>query len=261
MLSQEGTPESGDDSDRSVRGSSQPRSETLNLDQIRNMSTAALLRTFTETDFDEVKRKYCYSCFLTPAQCSAKFQSFGNENKAKKEMRKHLEEHLDKLIKAGNDDFEAEPVLALKKKQKESSPAVVVKTNANKKKIKSETTIVETVNTQMNKDNIITEEIIENQESKQHKRVKKESDVGDSHDEPPHVEVKLEQAGQLAQASAGSAAVVDDVIDEDHCYAQPGRVKAEYWPDFTAASNAAATAFTSIQVTSSFYPMITYIGW
>ena len=35
-------------------------------------------------------------------------------------------------------------------------------------------------------------------------------------------------------------------IDEDHCYAfKPGRVKAEYWPEY---DNNAATAFTSSQV-------------
>ena len=35
-------------------------------------------------------------------------------------------------------------------------------------------------------------------------------------------------------------------IDEDHCYAfRPGRVKAEYWPEY---DNNAATAFTAIQV-------------
>ena len=73
--------------------------ESVNLDQIRNMSTTTLLRLFTETDFDEVKRKYCYTCVLLPDQCGVKYQSFGNENKAKKEM------DIDKLDMLGPFDF------------------------------------------------------------------------------------------------------------------------------------------------------------
>ena len=52
---------------------------------------------------------------LLPSECEAKFQSFGNENKAKKEMRQHLEEHVDQLVKEGNNDFIAEPILARKR--------------------------------------------------------------------------------------------------------------------------------------------------
>ena len=53
--------------------------------------------------------------------------------------------------------------------------------------------------------------------------------------------VKQEQScHQVASKSVRIA------IDEDHCYAfKPGRVKAEYWPEY---DNMAATAFTSSQV-------------
>ena len=98
---QEETPDSGDteyedDSDgRSTsRGSVQPKKlaemDFVNLEQIKSMSANTLLRIFTETDFDEMKRMYCYTCVLMPGECDEKFQSFGNESKAKKEMRQHL---------------------------------------------------------------------------------------------------------------------------------------------------------------------------
>ena len=230
--------------------------ESVNLDQIRNMSTTTLLRLFTETDFDEVKRKYCYTCVLLPDQCGVKYQSFGNENKAKKEMRQHLEEHVNKLIKEERDDFVAEPVIALKKKQKEGVTAVVTKATVVKKKTKNEST-------EIIKDEPMTRGRSNSQDSVKKQRIKME---GESPAIEVTEEVVLEEPVQLAvevkheQPAAGQSAACADqvdpqqagpdmernVVDEDHCYAQPGRVKAEYWPDFVA--NSGATAFTSIQV-------------
>ena len=66
--------------------------------------------------------------------------SFGNENKAKKVLRQNLEEHVSMLIKEERDDFVTEPVIALKKKQKEGVTAVDTKATVVKKKIKNEST-------------------------------------------------------------------------------------------------------------------------
>ena len=101
--------------------------EIVNLEQIKSMSANTLLRIFTETDFDEMKRMYCYTCLLMPGECEEKFQSFGNESKAKKEMRQHLEEHVNCLITQGREDFTAEPVLARKRRLKDVVGFVVLR--------------------------------------------------------------------------------------------------------------------------------------
>merc|ERR1719163_2309940 len=91
--------EEGDESKGFAKGGSvQPKKlaemDVVNMEQIKSMSGNTLVRIFAETDFDEMKRMYCYSCLLMPGECRAKFQSFGNESKAKKEIRQHLEEHV-----------------------------------------------------------------------------------------------------------------------------------------------------------------------
>ena len=74
------------DSKQSGRGSVQPKKlaemDLVNMEQIKSMSANTLVRIFAETDFDEMKRMYCYSCLLMPGECRAKFQSFANESKA-----------------------------------------------------------------------------------------------------------------------------------------------------------------------------------
>ena len=206
---------------------------------------------------------YCYSCVLLPGECEAKFQSFGNENKAKKEMRQHLEEHVDQLIKEGNTDFIAEPILARKRRLKEVPPGLIVRPPVVRKKIKSEPAVdleiigekenSEISNVKKRKEDLVPmlSEISNDQESKRYK-IKKE-DVSQESVESVTVEVEVKQeyakdirppGGQSLRSGTGM--VRYSAIDEDHCYAfKPGRVKAEYWPEY---DNNAATAFTSIQV-------------
>ena len=83
------------------------------------MSANTLVRIFAETDFDEMKRMYCYSCYLMPGECKAQFKSFGNESKAKKDIRVHLEKHVDELMRTQRTDFTAEPILARKRRIKD----------------------------------------------------------------------------------------------------------------------------------------------
>ena len=250
---QEQTPDSEEDSDGrgGGRGSTQPKKlaemEVVNMDQIRAMSSNTLLRIFTETDFDEMKRMYCYTCVLLPDQCQHRCQSFGNESKAKKEMRQHLEEHVDRLIEEGSEDFIAEPVLARKRRQKDVV-GYVCKPTVIKKKIKAEPQIetevivekenTESVTVKKRKDELVPmlTEISNEQEAKRY-RVKNETV------ETQELFVDYEVAvKQEPRPGPGSRLA----IDEDHCYAfRPGRVKAEYWPEY---DNNAATAFTAIQV-------------
>ena len=250
---QEQTPDSEEDSDGrgGGRGSTQPKKlaemEVVNMDQIRAMSSNTLLRIFTETDFDEMKRMYCYTCVLLPDQCQHRCQSFGNESKAKKEMRQHLEEHVDRLIEEGSEDFIAEPVLARKRRQKDVV-GYVCKPTVIKKKIKAEPQIetevivekenTESVTVKKRKDELVPmlTEISNEQEAKRY-RVKNET----VETQELFVDYEVKQEPRPGPGSRLA-------IDEDHCYAfRPGRVKAEYWPEY---DNNAATAFTAIQVSS-----------
>ena len=104
-------------------GSVQPKKlaemDLVNMEQVKSMSANTLVRIFAETDFDEMKRMYCYSCYLMPGECKAQFKSFGNESKAKKDIRVHLEKHVDELMAAQRMDFTAEPILARKRRIKD----------------------------------------------------------------------------------------------------------------------------------------------
>ena len=104
-------------------GSVQPKKlaemDIVNMEQVKSMSANTLVRIFAETDFDEMKRMYCYSCYLMPGECKAQFKSFGNESKAKKDIRVHLEKHVDELMRAQRIDFTAEPILARKRRIKD----------------------------------------------------------------------------------------------------------------------------------------------
>ena len=243
--------------------------ETINIEQIRSMSSNTLLRLFTETDFDEMKRMYCYTCYLQPEECNAKFQSFGNESKAKKEMRQHLEEHVNKLLQSGNIEFVAEPVLARSRRMKEGTQVTQKPQEPrNKKKIKCEPKFETGANQEKENSELLTQkkrneevvplltEISNDQESKRYK-IKKESEGSDLFVDYVGDNVKTETVderknGNIQEGEDDEAGDQEQgpgsrtSIDEDHCYAfRAGRVKAEYWPDYGITS---ASTFTSIQV-------------
>ena len=116
--------EDGDENKAFAKGGSvQPKKlaemDVVNMEQVKSMSANTLVRIFAETDFDEMKRMYCYSCYLMPGECKAQFKSFGNESKAKKDIRVHLEKHVDELMAGQRMDFTAEPILARKRRIKD----------------------------------------------------------------------------------------------------------------------------------------------
>ena len=92
--------------------------ERFGFAQISRMSLNTLLRLFSEPDFDEMRRMYSYKCYFMPdGECQEKVQSFGNEARAKAQMKNHLQSHIKETLK--RDDyyqFTAEPVSARKKR-------------------------------------------------------------------------------------------------------------------------------------------------
>jgi len=260
------TPDSEDEVDSKSSGKSSSSKkfselETFNLEQLKTMSGNTLLKTFTETDFDEMKRMYCYTCYLQPSVCSAKFQSFGNESKAKKEMRQHLMECVGRIVKEGNKDFLAEAITTRKKKGCKEVGVAGKQAQTIKKRIKSEPQAdSETV---LDKDSNETSkkltEVAKEQESKRAK-VKNELTVVSvesvvDNDESVEKSKPSSSGTNKAKGDSGDGDGLSRIaVDEDHCYAVAhGRVKAEYWPEY---DNNAATAFTSIEENDETYENI-----
>jgi hypothetical protein len=129
--SNEENEEIGEDGKIYTRGSVQPKKlaemDVVNMEQVKSMSANTLVRIFAETDFDEMRRMYCYSCFLMPGECKAQFKSFGNESKAKKDIRVHLEKHVDQLVAKQRTDFTAEPIMARKRRIKDLTSYVTTR--------------------------------------------------------------------------------------------------------------------------------------
>ena len=247
-------------------GSVQPKKlaemDVVNMEQVKSMSANTLVRIFAETDFDEMKRMYCYSCYLMPGECSAQFKSFGNESKAKKDIRVHLEKHVDELMTSQRMDFTAEPILARKRRIKDLTSYVATRPQVMAKRrgvhIKEEEGVekenIENVNGKRKKEEVVPllAEVTNDQELKRY-RVKAEGmeeveedgeeeekvemsetrrrrEKGGSEEEQRRsLEVKVERAERKDARQSGGGGGGDNVhiaIDEDHCYAfKPGRVK------------------------------------
>ncbi|XP_013379037.1 uncharacterized protein LOC106163026 [Lingula anatina] len=97
--------------------------DVLSLDQIAQLTDKQLLALFSDTSAHELKRNYTYTCYLMPGKCNSSFTSFGNENRARLQMRTHLLDHVSELVDEANVPgrshkikFTAEPVPARKKR-------------------------------------------------------------------------------------------------------------------------------------------------
>ena len=258
--------EDGDENKAFAKGGSvQPKKlaemDVVNMEQVKSMSANTLVRIFAETDFDEMKRMYCYSCYLMPGECKAQFKSFGNESKAKKDIRVHLEKHVDELMAGQRMDFTAEPILARKRRIKDLTSFVSSRQQGAAKRrgvqVKEEEGLekenIDNLNGKRKKEDVVPllAEVTNDQELKRY-RVKAEGkeeveeveeedaddndkvemsetrrlrEKGGSEEQKRSLEVKVERAEkrEARQSSTGG----DNVhIDEDHCYAfKPGRVK------------------------------------
>lgn len=69
---------------------------SLSVSQVKSLSTNQLIKLFSTTEFDEIKKLYSFQCSFDQS-CSAKFISFGNECRAKEKFKKHLLLHLETL--------------------------------------------------------------------------------------------------------------------------------------------------------------------
>ncbi|XP_022237235.1 uncharacterized protein LOC106477908 isoform X1 [Limulus polyphemus] len=98
------------------------QADVLTLDQIRVLSDKMLLEMFAEHTCDEIRRNYSYKCFFIPVKCSQAYHSFGNESRAKLQMKSHLLAHIAELLaednagKSHQTRFTAEPLYARKRR-------------------------------------------------------------------------------------------------------------------------------------------------
>ncbi|XP_037272356.2 uncharacterized protein LOC119164299 isoform X1 [Rhipicephalus microplus] len=116
----------GKDSAPKARKSAQ-QADALVLDQIRILSDRVLLESFSEFTSNEMRRTFSYRCYLMPSACAETFSSFGNEHKARSQMKSHLLSHIAELLaeanapgRQGKPPFMAEPLQARKRRLQES---------------------------------------------------------------------------------------------------------------------------------------------
>ena len=221
----ESVDEENDDSGEETKGfakggSVQPKKlaemDVVNMEQVKSMSANTLVRIFAETDFDEMKRMYCYSCYLMPGECKAQFKSFGNESKAKKDIRVHLEKHVDELMTAQRLDFTAEPILARKRRIKDLTSYVSTRPQMTAKRrgvqIKEEEGVekenIENVNGKRKKEDVVPllAEVTNDQELKRY-RIKAEGmeEVEEDEEELADENDKVEMAEKRRRRERGGS--------------------------------------------------------
>ncbi|KAL3872693.1 hypothetical protein ACJMK2_035902 [Sinanodonta woodiana] len=89
--------------------------DSLNLEQISELSERNLMMLFADNSANEMTRNFTFTCCLMPKKCREKFTSFGNEERARSSVSQHLLEHIEQLKKEAKDlgtkfKFTAEPV-------------------------------------------------------------------------------------------------------------------------------------------------------
>ncbi|XP_061165914.1 uncharacterized protein LOC133174827 [Saccostrea echinata] len=102
--------------------------EMFNLEQIQLLSERCLVNFFSKLTSNEITRNFIFTCALMPDKCEVQYKSFGNETQARLRMKKHLNAHIQDLLKEQKDpknknmqEFVAEPVHVKEKRQKEIS--------------------------------------------------------------------------------------------------------------------------------------------
>ena len=71
----------------------------LSLEQIHALNDKLLINLFANLESNELTRNFTYTCWLLPASCQQSFSSFGNEAKAKSQVKAHLRQHIAALIR------------------------------------------------------------------------------------------------------------------------------------------------------------------
>ena len=120
--------------------------DRFGFSQISRMSLNTLLRLFSDPDFDEMRRIYSYTCYFMPdGVCQEKVQSFGNEARAKAQMKNHLQGHIKVILKRDDyNQFTAEPILARKKRTTQQQKGT--NDNTSKATLFTESSVVELSN-------------------------------------------------------------------------------------------------------------------
>ncbi|KAJ8880617.1 hypothetical protein PR048_017087 [Dryococelus australis] len=77
-------------------------STSVTLGELQNMSPNHLLKLFADFDGDEMKRTFIYTCRIDTVNCYKQFSSFGSENKAREQMKNHLQSHVSQLTAEGS---------------------------------------------------------------------------------------------------------------------------------------------------------------
>ena len=71
--------------------------DRLNLLQIDKLSDKLLISMYSEMSSDELRKHYTLKCALEPGLCLYQVTVYGNEMKAKMEIKRHLQQHVIEL--------------------------------------------------------------------------------------------------------------------------------------------------------------------
>ena len=69
----------------------------MDLDEISNLTTKQLVKHFTVFESNELKRTFKHTCCLVPSECQYETTSFGSEAKSLRDIKQHLQNHLEEL--------------------------------------------------------------------------------------------------------------------------------------------------------------------
>lgn len=79
--------------------------EVFNLEQIQLLSERCLVNFFSDLTSNEITRNFIFTCALMPDKCQVQYKSFGNETQARLRMKKHLNAHIQDLLKEQNGEY------------------------------------------------------------------------------------------------------------------------------------------------------------
>ena len=69
----------------------------LDLDEILQLTPKQLVKHFAVFESNELRRTFKHTCRLVPSECQYETSSFGSEAKSLREIKQHLQEHLQQL--------------------------------------------------------------------------------------------------------------------------------------------------------------------
>ena len=69
----------------------------MDLDEIIKLTAKQLVKHFTVFESNALRRTFKHTCCLVPSECQYETTSFGSEAKSLRNIKQHLQNHLEEL--------------------------------------------------------------------------------------------------------------------------------------------------------------------